>query len=54
MKSRTGTGIFFTRYSHTASTLYLSCTGQGGGAGRGGKVEAVGLTTNSRRDGWPA
>lgn len=29
MKSRTGTGIFFTRYSHTASTLYLSCAEMG-------------------------
>jgi len=25
VKSRIGTGIFLTMYSHTASTLYLSC-----------------------------
>ena len=29
VKSRTGTGIFFTMYSHTASTLYLSCAEMG-------------------------
>ena len=28
-KSRTGTGIFLTRYSQTASTLYLSCAEMG-------------------------
>lgn len=29
MKSRLGTGIFLTRYSHTASMLYLSCAEMG-------------------------
>mmetsp|Transcript_5957 Transcript_5957/g.20166 ORF Transcript_5957/g.20166 Transcript_5957/m.20166 type:complete len:203 (-) Transcript_5957:370-978(-) len=29
IKSRTGTGIFFTMYSHTASMLYLSCAEMG-------------------------
>lgn len=29
IKSRSGTGIFLTKYSQTASTLYLSCADTG-------------------------
>lgn len=52
MKSRLGTGIFLTRYSHTASMLYLSCAEMGtmgapsaivpcsSGGGDGGRIRS--------------